>query len=45
MFDDDLDDLRAESAAERAYMRAYLAHPNPADPDYPEPLETEGDDE
>jgi hypothetical protein len=45
MFDDDLDDLRAEAAAERAYMRAYLAHPNPADPDYPEPLETEGDDE
>jgi hypothetical protein len=40
--DDDLDDMRAEAAAERAHLWAYLAHPNPADPDYPE---TESEDE
>jgi len=44
MFDDVLDDLRAEAAAERAYMRAYLVHPNPADPDYPEPIESEDEE-
>ena len=34
--DDDLDDLRAERDAQRAYQRQLLAHPDPRDPDYPE---------
>ena len=40
--DDDLDDLRAERDAQRAYQRQLLAHPDPRDPDYPE---LEGEDE
>jgi hypothetical protein len=40
--EDDLEDLRAADRAERASLWAYLAHPDPADPDYPEP---EGEDE
>lgn len=42
--DDDLDDLRAEACAEKAYMRAYLAHTDPADPDYPEHIESEDEE-
>lgn len=39
--EDDLDDLRAESKAQRNHTWAYLAHPDPADPDHPEPICTE----
>lgn len=33
--DPELDDLRAEVAAERRYHNAYLAHPDCRDPDHP----------
>jgi len=33
--DDELDDLRAERDAQRAYQRQLLNHPDPRDPDHP----------
>jgi len=44
MIDDDMDDLRAERDANRAYQRQLLAHPDPRDPDHPG-LPGEDDDE
>jgi hypothetical protein len=41
--DDDVADLLAERQARRYYQRQLLNHPDPRDPDYPEP--TEGEDE
>ena len=40
--DAERDELRAQDRADRAYNRALLAHPHPADPDYPGPREDEG---
>lgn len=33
--DDDMDDMRAERDANRAYQRQLLAHPDARDPDHP----------
>ena len=45
MRDDDYNDVRAELMAEvrfeRRRMAAYLAHPDPRDPDYPHEYERE----
>jgi hypothetical protein len=43
MLEEDLDELRAQDRANRAYLRQLMAHPNPSDPDHPEPIE--GDEE
>ena len=40
---DDTAEERYNERARAAYHRAYMAHPDPRDPDHPEPLE--GDDE
>jgi hypothetical protein len=48
-FDDELDaereELRAQDRADRAYNRALIAHPHPADPDFPGPRDPDGSDE
>jgi hypothetical protein len=44
----DYDDVRAELRAEiqrERRMAAYLAHPDPRDPDYPHEYEREDDDD
>ena len=41
----DMEELRAERAAERRYRNQLLRHPDPRDPDFPEVGEEEGWDD
>ena len=41
----DVDEFYAERRAQRRHHRAYLAHPDPQDPDHPGEYEGEGNDE
>ena len=42
--EDDVVDLLAERQANRAYQRQLLQHPDPRDPDYPEPPDEDSDE-
>ena len=41
----DMEELRAERAAERRYRNQLVRHPDPRDPDFPEPPEEDCEDD